>query len=257
VVTSLNTGACAALTGCAPTVLADFQLTFNQCSITKVGPTVTVSRPGVDPIAADFDGDVVDRASLSGASLVISLRGRVVSDQFDITINKDTGVVTSAAGSAKTDGVTRTIDCAVKASGGFPATAAVSSITTVAELVKALDPRTCLGIADGVNFTSCGSTSVPDFSIKVGVCTLSKAGDVLSVSKPGTDPISAKLNGELLDGMAETGASNGVYFISLMATDSDLTTGTQIVGLRVLQPAMTATVSASDLRKTGSRFLAC
>jgi len=260
VVASLNTGVCAGFTGCAPSVLADFSLTFNQCTITKVGPSVTVARPGMDPISAEFDGDVVDRASLSGNSLVIALRGKVVTDQLNVTIHKDTGAVTSATGTATADGVTRSIDCKNVSTGIFPTMAAVPSVTSLADLLKALDPSDCKGVADGVGFSSCGTTVAPDFSLKVGVCTLTKTGDTLSVSKATGAPVSARLNGELTDGVGEAfdAGGNSVRYVGLQAYDLDAAAGSQqLISVRVIPSNMTAIISASDSRKGSFNVITC
>jgi len=260
VVASLNTGVCAGFTGCAPGVLADFSLTFNQCTITKVGPRVTVARPGMDPISAEFDGDVVDRASLSGNSLVIALRGKVVTDQINVAINKDTGAVAVATGSATADGVTRTIDCKNVSTGIFPAMAAVPSITTLADLLKALDPRDCKSVADGVAFSSCGSTVAPDFSLKVGTCTLAKSGDTLTVSKATRSPISAKFNADITDGVGEAFDAGGrsARVVTLQASDTDAAAGSlQLISVSIIPSNMTALISASDFRKGTSNGFAC
>ncbi|MFM8768471.1 MAG: hypothetical protein ACKOD9_12105 [Rubrivivax sp.] len=260
VVTSLNAGLCAGFTGCAPGVLADFSLTFKQCTITKVGPRVTLARPGMDPISADFDGDVVDRASLSGNTLVIALRGKVVTDQLNVTIDKNTGAVTSATGTATADGMTRTIECKNVSTGIFPAMAAVPSVTSLADLLKALDPSDCKGVADGVGFSSCGTTVAPNFSLKVGVCTLSKTGDTLSVSKATGAPISARLNGELADGVGEAFdmGGNSVRYVGLQASDLDAVAGSQqLISVRIIPSTMTAIISASDARKGSFNVITC
>jgi len=260
VVTSLNLGACGTLTGCSSLVLSDFMLSLNQCTITKVGPRVTLARPGMEPISADFDGDVVDRASLSGNSLVIALRGLVVTDVINMSIQKDTGVVSIATGSATADGVTRTIDCRIVPTSAFPETLAMPSISTAEDLFKALQPGDCKGIANGLSFSSCPSSTVPDFNIAVGTCRLSKAGDVLTVSKPGANPISAKLNGELLDGMGEGFHSSGVAlgYLTLAAGDVDATAGSQqSVTLRYTIANKLAVVVATDFSKTANNMISC
>jgi len=260
VVASLNTGVCAGFTGCAPGVLADFSLTFNQCTITKVGPRVTVARPGMDPISAEFDGDVVDRASLSGNSLVIALRGKVVTDQLNISINKDTGAVALATGSATADGVTRTIDCRIVPTSAFPETLAMASISSAEDLFKALDPRDCKGVADGLSFSSCPASTAPDFSIKVGTCTLSKSGDIMTVTKAGSSPISAKLNGDLLDGMGEGFHSSGfaLGYLTFGAGDLDPATGSQqSLSIRFTMATKLANVIAFDFGKAVSNQIVC
>lgn len=260
VVTSLNTKACAALTGCAATVLSDFLLTLNQCTITKVGPTVSLSRPGMEPIAAAFDGSLVDRAAISGQYLSINVRGQVATDQVNIEIDKDTGVVVGATGSSTSQGVTRGIDCKVVTSGTFPATAAVPAITTVAELLKALDPRDCKVVTNGAAFAACGSTAVPNFSLTVGTCTLAKAGDTLTVSRSGSVSISSTLNGEALDVVGEAfdaaGASQG--YITLGAADADPSAGSQqSITVRIVPSTMAATISATDFRNGASNQITC
>jgi hypothetical protein len=260
VVTSLNTKACAALTGCAATVLSDFQLTLNQCTITKVGPAVALARPGMEPISAAFDGSLVDRAGISGQYLSINVRGQVATDQVNIEIDKDTGVVVRATGSSTSLGVTRSIDCKVVASGTFPATAAVPTITTVAELLKALDPRDCKVVTNGAAFAACGSTAVSNFSLTVGTCTLAKAGDTLTVSRSGSAPISSKLNGEALDVLGEgfdaAGASLG--YITLGAADADPSAGSQqSITLRITPSTLAATITATDFRNGASNQISC
>ena len=260
VVTSLNTKACAALTGCAASVLSDFLLTFNQCTITKVGPAVSLSRPGIEPISAAFDGSVVDRAAISGQYLSINVRGQVATDQVSIEIDKDTGVVVGATGSSTSQGVTRSIDCKVVASGTFPATAAVPAITTVAELLKALDPRDCKVVTNGAAFAACGSTAVPDFSLTVGTCTLAKAGDTLSVSRAGSVPIRSKLNGEALDvvGEAFDAAGAPLGYIALGAADADPSAGSQqSITVRITPSTMAATITATDFRNGASNQISC
>ena len=260
VVTSLNTKACAALTGCAATVLPDFLLTFNQCTITKVGPAVSLSRLGMEPISAAFDGSVVDRAAISGQYLSINVRGQVATDQVNIEIDKDTGVVVGATGSSTSQGVTRTIDCKVVASGTFPATAAVPAITTVAELLKALDPRDCKVVTNGAAFAACGSTAVPNFSLTVGTCTLTKAGDTLTVSRSGSAPISSKLNGEALDvvGEAFDAAGAPLGYITLGAADGDPSAGSQqSITVRITLSTMAATITATDFRNGASNQISC
>ena len=260
VVASLNTGVCAGFTGCAPTVLSDFILTANRCTITKVGSTVTLSRPGMEPISADFDGDVVDRASLSGNSLVIALRGKVVTDQLNISINKDTGAVALATGSATADGVTRTIDCRIVPTSAFPETLAMASISSAEDLFKALDPRDCKGVADGLSFSSCPASTAPDFSIKVGTCTLSKSGDIMTVTKAGSSPISAKLNGDLLDGMGEGFHSSGfaLGYLTFGAGDLDPATGSQqSLSIRFTMATKLANVIAFDFGKAVSNQIVC
>jgi hypothetical protein len=259
-VASLNTTACTALNGCTANVLSNFVLTVNQCTITKVGPTVTLSRPGLAPIAADFDGDVTDRASISGKYLVIGMRGRLATDQLNIEIDKDTGVVAAATGTATVAGVTRTIDCTVVTTNNFPATAAVPAIASVADLFKAFDPRECRGIANGAMFSSCPSSAVPDFSIPVGTCTLAKSGETLTVSKPGLNPISAKFNGELLDGVGESfnAAGGSLGYISFAASDTDPASGSQqSITLRIVQTTMVASIFANDFRKSSSNTFTC
>lgn len=260
VVASLNTKACGALSGCSSAVLSDFMLTFNQCTITKVGAAITLSRSGIEPITVDFDGDVVDRAAISGKYLVIGMRGRVATDQVNIEIDKDTGLVAAATGSATAEGVSRTIDCTVIASGTFPATAAVPAINSVAELLKSLDPRDCRSVSNGVTFSGCSSSAVPDFSLNVGTCTLAKAGDTLSVSQAGGTPISAKLNGDSLDVMGEAFDLSGtpLGYVLLEAVEADLTAGSQqSISVRIAPLTMTATVSARDLRKGTSTQVTC
>ena len=260
VVTSLNTKACAALTGCAASVLSDFLLTFNQCTITKVGPAVSLSRPGMEPISAAFDGSVVDRAAISGQYLSINVRGQVATDQVNIEIDKDTGVVVGATGSSTSQGVTRSIDCKVVASGTFPATAAVPAITTVAELLKALDPRECKVVTNGAAFAACGSTAVPDFSLTVGTCTLAKAGDTLSVSRTGSVPIRSKLNGEALDVVGEAFDAAGALlgYIALGAADADPSAGSQqSITVRITPSTMAATITATDFRNGASNQISC
>lgn len=260
VVTSLNTGVCAGFTGCAPSVLSDFVLTANRCTITKVGSTVTVSRPEMEPISADFDGDVVDRAGLSGNSLVIGLRGRVSTDQLNISIHKDTGAVTVATGSATADGVTRTIDCRVVPTSAFPETLAMPSITSPEDLFKALDPRDCKGIANGLAFSSCPSSAIPDFSIQVGTCTLAKSGDSMTVTKPGFNPISARLNADLFDGMGESFHSSGtpLGYLTLGAGDADALAGSQkAIALQFTIATKRAFISAYDFQKTSSNSITC
>ena len=260
VVTSLNTKACAALTGCAATVLPDFLLTFNQCTITKVGPAVSLSRPGMEPISAAFDGSVVDRAAISGQYLSINVRGQVATDQVNIEIDKDTGVVVGATGSSTSQGVTRSIDCKVVASGTFPATAAVPVITTVAELLKALDPRECKVVTNGAAFAACGTAAVRDFSLTVGTCTLAKAGDTLSVSRNGSTSISAKLNGEAMDvvGEAFDAAGSPLGYITLGAADADpSTTSQQSITVRIVPSTMAATITATDFRNGASNQITC
>jgi hypothetical protein len=260
VVTSLNTKACAALTGCAATVLSDFLLTLNQCTITKVGPVVSLSRPGMEPIAVAFDGSVVDRAGISGQHLSINVRGQVATDQVNIEIDKDTGVVVGATGSSTSQGVTRTIDCKVVASGTFPATAAVPAITTVAELLKALDPRDCKVVTNGAAFAACGTAAVRDFSLTVGTCTLAKAGDTLTVSRSGSAPISSKLNGEALDvvGEAFDAAGAPLGYITLGAADADPSAGSQqSITVRITPSTMAATITATDFRNGASNQITC
>lgn len=260
VVTSLNTRACAALTGCTASVLSDFLLTLNQCTITKVGSSVSLSRPGMEPIAAAFDGSLVDRAGISGQHLTISIRGQVATDQVNIEIDKDTGVVTGATGSSTSQGVTRSIDCKVVASGTFPATAAVPAITTVAELLKALDPRDCKVVTNGTAFAACGSTVVRDFSLTVGTCTLAKAGDTLTVSRSGSATISSKLNGEVLDvvGEAFDAAGAPLGYIALGAADADASTGSQqSITVRIVASSMAATITAMDFRNGASNQITC
>ena len=260
VVTSLNTGACAALTGCTSQVLTDFMLTMNQCTVTKVGATVSILRPGVEPISADFSGDVVDRASISGNQLVIGLRGQAATDQVNIQIDKSTGAVLGATGSATTEGITRSIDCKVVASGTFPATAAVASITSVLDLLKALDPRECRGISNGITFSSCGSATVPDFSLTVGMCQLAKTGQTLTVSKAGSTPVSAKLNGDLLDAVGEAFDPLGLPlgYLSFTATDSDAAAGTQqSITLRIVPSTLVVSLSATEFSTKGANQIGC
>jgi hypothetical protein len=260
VVASLNTGACAALTGCTSQVLADFMLTMNQCTLTKVGATVSISRPGIEPISADFSGDVVDRASISGNQLVIGLRGQAATDQINIQIDRSSGAVAGATGSATSEGITRSIDCKVVASGTFPATAAVASIKGIADLLKALDPRECRSVSNGITFNSCGTATAPDFNLTVGMCTLAKTGQTLTVSKPGSTPVSAKFNGELLDAVGEAFDPLGVSlgYLSFTATDSDAMAGTQqSVTLRIVPSTLAVTLSGYEFSTKGSNLIGC
>jgi hypothetical protein len=260
VVASLNIKACGALSGCSSAVLSDFMLTFNQCTITKVGAGVTLSRSGMDPITVDFDGDVVDRAAISGKYLVIGMRGRVATDQVHIEIDQDTGLVAAATGTATAEGLSRTIDCKVTASGTFPSTAAVPAINSVAELLKSLDPRDCRSVSNGVTFSGCSSSAVPDFSLTVGTCTLAKAGDTLSVAQAGATPISAKLSGDSLDVMGEAFDLSGtpLGYVLLEAVDADPAAGSQqSISVRVMQSTMAPTISARDLRKGTSTQISC
>jgi hypothetical protein len=261
VVNSLNSATCTPLNGCPAGVLSDFLLTLHQCTVTKVGPRVTLARPGMEPVTADFDGDVVDRAGFSGGQLVIGLRGSRATDQISIGIDRTSGALLSATGSATLDGVTRSIDCSVVTSGIFPVMAAQSSITSVADLLRSIDPRDCRGVANGASFSSCGSSLLPDFSLSVGAsCLLSKSGDTLTVSRTAAASVSAKLNAESPDAVGEAfdAAGNALGQITLMATDSDPTTGSQqSITLRINPATMEATLSATDLGKGFSRQLGC
>lgn len=260
VAAGLNAGACTALRGCSAQVLPDFRLTFNQCTLTKVGATVAIARPGMEPIAADFDGNVIDRASLSGNQLTIGLRGIVATDQVNIQIDAGTGAVTAATGSATVEGVTRTIDCGVQTSGVFPATAAGSSIASVADLLKAMDPRDCRSQAQGSGFSSCPSTALPDFSLNVGSCLLSKSGQTLIVTKAGSPAVSAKLNGDPGDGMGEVFTTQGVSLgeISLSVVDADATASSQqSISLRITAATLAVTLSAFDFSKNASTQITC
>ena len=260
VAAGLNTAACSALTGCSGQVLPDFVLSLNQCTITKAGSTVSIARPGMEPIAADFDGSVIDRASLSGSELAITVRGRVASDQVSIQIDTSTGLVKSATGSATAEGITRTVDCGVVTAGVFPALAAGATIASVGDLLKALDPRECRSQSQGASFAGCLSTALPDFSLNVGSCQLSKSGQTLTVTKAGSPAVSAKLNGDPLDAMGEMfsplGASIGE--VSLTVADADLVTGSQqSINLRIVAATLAATLSASDFSKSASNQLGC
>jgi hypothetical protein len=214
----------------------------------------------MEPISADFDGNVIDRASLSGSQLTISLRGSVATDQVNIQIDAGTGAVTAATGSATVEGVTRTIDCGVLTSGVFPATAAGSSVASVADLLKAMDPRDCRSVAQGTSFASCPSTTLPDFSLSVGSCLLSKSGQALTVTKAGSPAVSAKLNGDPGDGMGEVFNTQGVSLgeISLSVIDADATASSQqSISLRITAATLAATLSAFDFNKSASTQITC
>jgi hypothetical protein len=241
-------------------VLPDFRLTLNQCTLTKVGAMVAIARPGMEPISADFDGNVIDRASLSGNQLTISLRGSLATDQVNIQIDAGTGAVTAATGSATVEGVTRTIDCGVVTSGVFPATAAGSSVASVADLLKAMDPHDCRSQAHGASFASCPSTALPDFSLNVGSCQISKSGQTLTVTRTGSPAVSAKLNGDPGDGMGEVFNTQGVSLgeISLSVVDADAATGSQhSITLRIMVATLAASLSAFDFSKSASTQISC
>ena len=260
VAAGFSAGACTALRGCSAQVLPDFRLTLNQCTLTKVGAMVAIARPGMEPVAADFDGNVIDRASLSGNQLTISLRGSLATDQVNIQIDAGTGAVTAATGSATVEGVTRTIDCGVVTSGVFPATAAGSSVASVADLLKAMDPHDCRSQAHGASFASCPSTALPDFSLNVGSCLLSKSGQTLTVTKAGSPAVSAKLNGDPGDGMGEVFNTQGVSLgeISLSVVDADAAASSQqSITLRITAATLAATLSAFDFSKSASTQISC
>jgi hypothetical protein len=214
----------------------------------------------MEPITADFDGDIVDRAGLSGSQLAIGVRGRAATDQINIQLDTATGVVTSATGSTTVEGITRTVDCGVTTAGVFPATAAGSSIASVADLLKAMDPRDCRSQAQGSGFSSCPSTALPDFSLNVGSCLLSKSGQTLTVTKAGSPAVSAKLNGDPGDGMWEVFNTQGVSLgeISLSVVDADATASSQqSISLRITAATLAATLSAFDFSKNASTQITC
>jgi hypothetical protein len=127
-------------------------------------------------------------------------------------------------------------------------------------LLKALDPRECRSQAQGASFAGCLSTALPDFSLNVGSCQLSKSGQTLTVTKAGSPAVSARLNGDPLDAMGEMfsplGASIGE--VRLTAADADLMTGSQqSINLRIMAATLAATLSASDFSKTASNQLGC
>jgi hypothetical protein len=136
----------------------------------------------------------------------------------------------------------------------------VTSVASVADLLKSLDPRDCRSVTHGANFANCGSATLPDFSLSVGSCQLIKSGQTLTVSKPGSPSISAKLNGDPLDAMGEMFSPQGASLgqISLSAADADTVAGSQqSITLRIVVATVAASLSAFDLSKSASTQISC
>jgi hypothetical protein len=105
VIASLNQQACtlpAGSGGCGPGVLTDFSLDAGQCVISKVGSSITVTKAGSSVAAVTLGGDdnLTDKAVFSGNSFVLAVReiAGASASSLSLTLNKDTGAVTSADG---------------------------------------------------------------------------------------------------------------------------------------------------------------
>ena len=125
------------------------------------------------------------------------------------------------------------------------------------DLVNAFKHSSCKVNSNGAGFMGCNSEGLPDFSLDINGCKLSKTGDSIILTK-GADSRTAKWNGGTMpfdaDGMSESQVGD-LFGVTLIAADNDLPnkSSTQIQ-LTVRLDTYASTSLLATFAKTGEKM---
>lgn len=206
ILASFDPAGCTPGAGCSAATLADFDVTWNQCRLTKVGDAVTLSRRAIPAIVGSLSS-VQSNSLRAGGSLTVNVGGSI-GDSISFSIAEATGTFAGISGASLVS--SRSIDCGAVFTEAFPALPPNLSATTLEEVFGTFDGASCTANSNGVAYNGCAPASLPDFSVTYAGCTLSKSGaDFTVVGADGTTG-SLSAAGALQFAVSETASVNAI-----------------------------------------------
>lgn len=206
ILASFDPAGCTPGGGCAAATLSDFDVTWNQCRLTKVGDVVTLSRRAIPAIVGSLSS-IQSNSLRAGGSLTVNVGGSI-GDSISFSIAEATGTFAGISGASLVS--SRSIDCGSVFTESFPTLPPNRSATTLEEVFGTFDGASCTANANGVAYNGCAPSSLPDFSVTYAGCTVSKRGaDFTVVGADGTTG-SVSVTGALQFAVSETANVNAI-----------------------------------------------